>query len=156
MDEKLYESFESFSDIDTETQQLIQKAEEALSLSYSPYSGFTVGAAALLENGEIIKGANQENASYPAGLCAERVVLFQIGAIDPNTLIKSLAVVAKRKDEETFRGAGPCGMCRQVMLEFEHKQKTPIRIIFRDQDGGWIKTNSVATLMPFAFGKENL
>lgn len=151
-----FEAFDSFQELDEECQALVQKAEEALSLSYSPYSKFTVGAAAKLSNGQIVQGANQENASYPAGLCAERVVLFQIGAIAPKEEVLKLAVVAKKRGADSFNGAGPCGFCRQVMLEFEQKQNDPIEVIFLAENQKWIKTKSAAMLLPFSFGKSNL
>lgn len=151
-----FREYDSFDELDNESQGLIQKAEEALELSYSPYSNFQVGAAALLKNGDVIKGANQENASFPAGLCAERVVLFQIGAISPKEEILKLAVVARKNGESSFRGAGPCGFCRQVMLEFEQKQQEKMEVLFLAKNQKWIKTESATVLLPFAFGKDNL
>ena len=147
--------YNSFEELDEESQWLVDKAKEALDTSYSPYSKFTVGAAALLNNSEVILGSNQENASYPAGLCAERVALFAAGAIHPGKEVKVLAVVAKRRDSTEYRGAGPCGMCRQVMLEYEHKQDTPMHVIFKLNDK-WVVTESAEVLLPFSFGKENL
>ncbi|MTI37912.1 cytidine deaminase, partial [Fulvivirga lutimaris] len=120
-----YIIYNSFDELDEESQWLVGKAKDALEVSYSPYSNFTVGAAALLNNSEVILGANQENASYPAGLCAERVALFQAGARFPNAAVIRLAIVAKRASEEDLRAGGPCGMCRQVMLEFEQKFNLP-------------------------------
>ncbi len=151
-----FDEYNSFDELDHKSKLLVKKAEEALQLSYSPYSSFAVGAAALLENGQVIQGANQENASFPAGLCAERVVLFQIGAIAPDQNILKLAVVAKKNGEQTLRGAGPCGFCRQVMLEFEQKQTVPMEVIFMAKNHNWIKTSSASTLLPFAFGKDSL
>lgn len=151
-----FDRYENYNDLDNQSKLLIKEAEKALASSYSPYSGFTVGAAVLLEDGQIIHGSNQENASYPAGLCAERVALFQIGARFPQKKIVALAVIAKRRDDTNLKGAGPCGMCRQVMLEFEQKQKAPYTVLFKEENGGWIKTKSASTLLPFSFGKDNL
>ena len=151
-----YIVYNSLEELDEESRWLVSKSMEALKTSYSPYSNFTVGAAALLNNGEIILGANQENASYPAGLCAERVVLFQAGARFPNAAVIRLAIVAKRVNEEDLRAGGPCGMCRQVMLEFEQKFNLPYEVIFRIEEGKWVKTKSAHILLPFSFGKHNL
>ncbi|HNP18223.1 MAG TPA: cytidine deaminase [Fulvivirga sp.] len=148
--------YEKKEDIEDLYMLLIKKAEEAFASSYSPYSNFEVGAAALLENGEIISGSNQENAAYPSGLCAERVSLFQAGARFPNVKIIRLAVVAKRRGEKELRSGGPCGMCRQVMLEYEQKQSSPIEIIFKIDNENWIRTKTAASLLPFSFGKDNL
>lgn len=148
--------YNSFEELDEASQWLVHKAKEALETSYSPYSNFTVGAAALLNNNEVILGANQENASYPAGLCAERVALFQAGVRFPKAAVIRLAIVAKRANEEDLRAGGPCGMCRQVMLEFEQKFNLPYEVIFRIEDDKWIKTKSAQILLPFSFGKRNL
>ena len=151
-----FERYKNVDELDDTSKLLINEANKALSSSYSPYSGFTVGTAVLLDNGEIIHGANQENAAYPAGLCAERVALFQVGSRFPENQIIALAVIAKRRNEEDLKGAGPCGMCRQVMLEFEQKQKSPYSVLFKEENGDWIKTKSANTLLPFSFGRDNL
>jgi cytidine deaminase len=151
-----YIIYNRLEELDEASQWLVNKANEALETSYSPYSKFTVGAAALLNNSEVILGSNQENASYPAGLCAERVALFQAGARFPHAAVIRLAIVAKRANEENLRAGGPCGMCRQVMLEFEQKFNLPYEVIFRIEDGKWIKTKSAQILLPFSFGKRNL
>ncbi|MEQ8244519.1 cytidine deaminase [Fulvivirga sp.] len=151
-----YIIYNGLEELDEASQWLVNKANEALETSYSPYSKFTVGAAALLNNSEVILGSNQENASYPAGLCAERVALFQAGARFPHAAVIRLAIVAKRANEENLRAGGPCGMCRQVMLEFEQKFNLPYEVIFRIEDGKWIKTKSAQILLPFSFGKHNL
>jgi cytidine deaminase len=151
-----YFIYQNDGEIEEEFKFLIKKAQEALISSYSPYSNFTVGAAALLANGEIILGSNQENAAYPAGLCAERVVLFQTGSRFPGVIIKRLAVVAKKRNDTILRSGGPCGMCRQVMLEYEEKQIEKIEIIFKTDNDQWIRTKSASVLLPFSFGKDNL
>ncbi|MEQ8924788.1 MAG: cytidine deaminase [Fulvivirga sp.] len=151
-----FKVYENYHDLEEEYKVLIQKAEEALLTSYSPYSGFTVGAALKLDNGHYILGANQENASYPAGLCAERVALFQKGAIAMEQRITALAVIARRKDEDGYRSAGPCGMCRQVMLEFEQAQSQKMKVLFKGDGNSWILSDSSSALLPFSFGKDNL
>lgn len=145
----------SESELTVDQQGLIEKAKEAAQASYSPYSKFQVGAALLLADGSVIKGANQENASYPAGLCAERVALFQAGATRPDTPLQTLAVVAKKVNEDTYKAVAPCGSCRQVMLEYETKHGQPLQILFKS-DGGWVLAESSKLLLPFCFDKHNL
>ena len=100
--------------------QLLEQAIEATNRSYAPYSHFCVGAAVLLENGEVVIGCNQENAAYPSGLCAERTALFAAGAQYPDCAVEVLAIAARGTDGElTEEPTGPCGSCRQVIIESE-------------------------------------
>lgn len=151
-----YTSFSNELELDEEDRLLIEKARKASHSSYSPYSNFQVGAAALLDNNEVLEGSNQENSSYPAGLCAERVVLFFAGANYQNQLIKKLAVTAKRKEKEEFVPVTPCGSCRQVLLEYEIRQDAPIEVIMQISEHQWIKTHSSKVLLPFCFNKHSL
>lgn len=142
------------SEISESKKDLLNKAKEALKSSYSPYSNFAVAAALLLKNGEVVVGANQENAAYPSGLCAERVALFSAGAQYPTTEIESLAITfsADLDDIPT-----PCGSCLQVLSEFQGKQSTPIDVFLlhpvRDQV---LYGKSVMEFLPFAFDKRFL
>lgn len=161
MEEKKLEngSFKECNSIDElkpEEQELIKSAELACTKSYSPYSQFEVGAAILLKNGKIIQGANQENAAYPSGLCAERTALFYIGANFGNEPILQIAVTARRKGNTKFIPATPCGSCRQVMIEFEMKQHRPIEVIMKIDTNKWIKTKNVRQLLPFSFNRNSL
>ncbi len=151
-----YTIYNNFSELSEEDQKLVEQAREACKTSYSPYSNFTVGAALLLEDGTIVPGSNQENAAYPAGLCAERVALFASGSIHPEKTIKKLAVAARRANTVDFLEASPCGSCRQVMLEFEGRQSQPIELIIRWGEDSYIKLESVSDLLPFSFTKTNL
>ncbi|GHT70383.1 cytidine deaminase [Bacteroidia bacterium] len=108
---------------------LIRHAMDASNNAYVPYSHFKVGAAALLANGEVITGCNQENAAYPSGLCAERVALFAAGARFPDVAVKALAIVAQDETRFTPQPAYPCGACRQVMLEVERRGGSPLKVI---------------------------
>ena len=114
------DSIEELSNIE---QQLIQDSKLAKSNAYSPYSGFCVGAAVLLDNGIIIKGSNQENAAYPSGLCAERVALFYANSAYPNNAVKAIAITASNSKGIIQKPIAPCGSCRQVMLETEQRFK---------------------------------
>ena len=146
----------SLKELEEKERHLIEEAKRASKASYSPYSNFKVGAALLLENGTIIHGSNQENASYPAGLCAERVAFFHAGATYPDVNIQMVAVVARRASEENFKAVAPCGSCRQVMLEYEIKQNSPIKVIIQSLDNRWIKIKTTKVLLPFCFDKHNL
>ncbi len=130
---------------------LLNKAHEAAQKAYAPYSRFKVGAALLLENGEIIQGNNQENSSYPVGSCAERTALFYASARYPDIKIKAIAITA-----DTHEPIPPCGMCRQAMLEYETKQQNCIPVIMGGKTGKIWKINSVSSLLPLQFDPHHL
>ena len=131
---------------------IINKAREATELSYSPYSNFAVGAAVLLENGEIVKGANQENASYPVGICAERSALATAQNLYPNMPVLALALAARKTGEQTYTNdvVTPCGMCRQFIAEQEQRYQRQVRILMSSSTKVAI-ANSVEELLPMAF-----
>ncbi|HAN78366.1 MAG TPA: cytidine deaminase [Bacteroidales bacterium] len=140
----------------TSTDKLvIDKAIEASFNAYAPYSKFKVGAAVLLENGEIITGNNQENAAYPSGLCAERTALFYANANYPNVAVVSLAVAVNKNGIVLKHPAPPCGSCRQVILESENRFAKPIRIILAGTESVEVVANAKA-LLPLDFDAEFL
>lgn len=151
-----YTRFESESDLDKSTLQLFEEAKKALDTAYSPYSNFQVGAALKLSNGEIVRGSNQENAAYPSGLCAERTAIFYAGSEFPHETIEEIFVLARKAGEQKFVPACPCGGCRQVLLEYETKQKKPIPISFKIEKEGFIRVSSVSDLLPFKFDASSL
>jgi cytidine deaminase len=151
-----YELYQALDELSAEDQQLIVKAREACAGSYSPYSHFRVGAALLLEDGQIVIGSNQENAAYPDGLCAERVAFFAAGAVHPGKGIIKVAIAAHRAGNPSFVAASPCGSCRQVMLEYESKQEQAIALITHWDEDQFIKSPSIANLLPFSFSKNSL
>ncbi len=129
---------------------LLKMASEASKSAYSPYSGFNVGAAVRLDNGEVISASNQENAAYPSGLCAERVAIFYAHARYPESAINSLAVTASVNGLPCEVPTMPCGACRQVMAESEARASKPIKIIM----GGARVTRvmeGVEHILPFPF-----
>lgn len=144
----------SRKDLNSAQQQLIQATLEARDLSYSPYSTFPVGAALLLETGKIIKGANQENAAYPSGLCAERTALFFAQCNYPNHKIQALAVAIGSDRQHT---PVPCGACLQVMLEAEQRQEKPfdILLVVPGETRFWL-AHGVRHFLPFGFSSDNL
>ena len=135
--------------------KLIDMAKEATTHSDAPYSMFQVGAAALLDNGEIVQGSNQENAAYPSGLCAERVTLFFANSQYPESAVQLLAIAAQTGGKFTGTPTAPCGACRQVILETENRYDHPIRILLYGEDKIYI-TESIKDLLPLCFGKDEL
>lgn len=135
--------------------KLIAAAKHATEKSYAPYSNFKVGAALLLENGEIIAGNNQENAAYPSGLCAERVAIFYANSKYPDQKIEAIAIAAWTNNTFTKDAITPCGGCRQVLLEAENRFSTPMRILMYSEEEVYV-VNSIKSLLPLSFGDEQL
>lgn len=148
--------YNGISDLSNEIQSLMNQAIEIRKKAYAPYSKFRVGAAILLDNGKIVLGSNQENAAYPSGLCAERVAIFQAGAIYPDAKIVKLAITAASDTNPTLSPIPPCGACRQSIAEYEFKQDTPIEIYFMGESGEIYKSNSINNLLPLSFDKTSL
>jgi cytidine deaminase len=142
--------------LDSESKYLIHKAKEATAHAYSPYSKFCVGAAIILDDGTVVTGSNQENASYPLCMCAERVALYAASSMYPDKKILKMAVVAHKKNHKELVAATSCGACRQVMIEYEERQKEPMRVIMLGAPDRWLDFPSARTLMPFSFDKKTL
>ena len=140
-------------ELSAEEQHLVNLAIEATGRSYAPYSNFHVGAAVRLENGEKIIGCNQENAAYPSGLCAERTALFSAGAQYPNVGVQMLAIAARGTDGELqYEPVGPCGSCRQVIVESETRAGHPIRILLYGRKCVYV-IDGIKKLMPLMFSE---
>lgn len=148
--------FENLEELPEDVSLLMQKAVVARENAYAPYSKFHVGVALLLDNGEIITGNNQENASYPSGLCAERTAIYYAGSQYPNAKILKMTISAASKKQTTIKPIPPCGACRQAVAEYEIKQGTPIEIYFMGEKGKIAKSNSLANLLPLVFDKSVL
>ena len=148
--------FDSLDELSQSEKELMQIAIEARGSAYAPYSQFMVGAAVHLANGEIVIGSNQENASFPSGLCAERVAVFQAGAKYPNVAIDSIAISVSSKTHKVDRPAAPCGNCRQAIAEYEQKQEIPISILMMGASGKIFKCESLNDILPLAFGSSYL
>lgn len=144
------EVIESWKDLHPDEQRAYEAALEVRQHAYSPYSGFKVGAATLLENGEMTMGCNQENASFPAGLCAERVAVFGAGAQYPGVPIQLLAI-SIGDGSPPREPAAPCGICRQAISEFEHKQGSPIALILGVEKRKFYRIGSSLELLPLGF-----
>ena len=135
---------------------LMQEAQKARENAYAPYSEFQVGAAILLDNGEIITGSNQENASYPSGLCAERTAVYYAGSKFPKVKMLHMAITAASKKQETVTPIPPCGACRQAIAEYEINQNHPIEIYFMGEKGQVFKSDSLSNLLPLVFDRSAL
>lgn len=143
-------------ELSAEEQQLVKAAKEATTRSYAPYSHFHVGAAALLTNGEIISGTNQENAAYPSGICAERTTLFYANSQHPQQAVKALAIAARTSEGHwTETPISPCGACRQVMTETENRFGKPMKVLLCSAQEVFV-IESTKDLLPVSFGSEDL
>lgn len=148
--------YDSLVELPNEIQDLMSQAISIRKNAYAPYSKFRVGAALFLDNNKIVLGSNQENAAYPSGLCAERVAIFQAGAIYPEAKILKIAISAASDTNLTSTPIPPCGSCRQSIAEYEIKQDTPIEIFFMGETGVIYKSDSLKNLLPFMFDKKFL
>ena len=148
--------YEDLNELAPKDQALMLQAVSARKNAYAPYSNFRVGAAVSLANAEIVIGSNQENASYPSGLCAERVAIFHAGAKFPNVSVNTVAITAASDNYEVTSPAAPCGNCRQAMYEYEFKQKQPIRLLLMGETGSIIECSSVDDILPLGFNSSFL
>lgn len=143
--------YDALDQLPNDIQNLMAKAVEVRDNAYAPYSKFNVGAAIMLDNNEVIVGSNQENASYPSGLCAERTAIYYAGAKYPKSKILKMALTASSQNQITNKPIPPCGACRQAIAEYEIKQNQPIEIYFMGAKGKVVKSNSLANLLPLLF-----
>ena len=149
----IYGGIEELGDMD---RLLLQQARELTSVSYAPYSRFHVASVAQLANGEIIKGTNQENASFPVGICAERSLLATAGVMFPNEIIETMAISYLPEEGKSNHPISPCGMCRQALVEYESRVQHPIRMILSGMEGPVYLIQTAKDLLPLAFDSENL
>ncbi len=160
MKEKKYEFtytvYDDISELTEEDQWLLNQAREVTSNAYAPYSNFQVGAVARMANGEIVAGSNQENASFPVGLCAERVLLASISSLFPRIPISKIAVSYKSEHHKSDHPISPCGICRQSLQEFESRIKKPVQLILGGMTGPVYVIDSASRLLPLAFTSEEL
>lgn len=140
-----------FGELSPMEKTLVQKAQEISKVAYAPYSHFHVGAAILLQTGDILQSSNQENASFPTGICAERLVLGYAGANFPDSAPVMLAVVAQRAGEQTWAGVSPCGVCLQTINEVEIRFGVSITLIFLRPDGRVYRAKGISSLLPLKF-----
>ncbi len=148
--------YDSIEDLNADDSWLLTEARSASQFAYAPYSNFNVGAAGKLINGEIVIGSNQENASYPAGICAERVLLSSAASQHPGIAINTIAVSYNNLKGKSDTPISPCGICRQSLLEYQTRSKSPIRLILSGMEGKVQIIENAGQLLPLAFGAEDL
>lgn len=151
-----YEVYNGISELTEKDAWLLTEARTVTGNAYAPYSNFHVGAVAMLSNGEIVVGTNQENASYPVGICAERVLLGNAATLYPNVSIEAIAISYNSDTMKSDHPISPCGMCRQALLEYETRVKNPIRLILSGMEGKIQIIKTATFLLPFAFTPDEL
>ena len=149
-----YLQHSSWSVLPAEDKELLELAAKAAKNAYAPYSKFKVGAAIRMESGEIVPGSNQENASFPAGICAERTALHAAMTVLPKGEVESIAIVVPQI--KGTKPVTPCGICRQALVEQERRQKGPMRLLMGIVKGPVIETFSAETLLPLSFDSSQL
>ena len=152
-DFKVYDSIE---ELNNEDAQLLREARKATEFAYVPYSDFRVGAFAKLANGKTVMGTNQENASYPAGICAERTLMSVASSLFPNIAIETIAISYDNLKGKSDHPISPCGICRQSLVEFQQRTDHPIRIILGGMEGKVQVIENAANLLPFSFSADDL
>ncbi len=147
--------FYEMEELPKEERELVESAIAATDHAYAKYSNFRVGAAIRLSDGSVMIGANQENAAFPSGLCAERTAIFAAQAQYPEKAITMLAVAARNENGLLKEPVTPCGSCRQVMLEVEDRYQQPIKVLLYGTDGVYV-IDSAKDMVPLSFISENL
>lgn len=151
-----YEIFESISELHEEDARLLEQARSVTQYAYSPYSHFKVGAFAKLKNGKTVSGTNQENASYPAGICAERTLMSTASSLFPGVGIEAIAISYNNINGRSDTPVSPCGICRQSFVEFQQRTGSPIRVILSGMEGKVLIIKNAADLLPFHFSSEDM
>jgi cytidine deaminase len=151
-----YTVYPAISALPEADRELLGSAMQSLSSSYAPYSGYHVGAAVRLSDGTVVTGSNQENAAFPASLCAERVALFAAAAGHPGVTIEAIAVTAQADRFPVEAPVTPCGMCRQAIAEYETRQESPVRLILGGATGEVFVVEGIAALLPLMFSEQKL
>lgn len=151
-----YSVFNSIDELDKDDAQLLRLAMQAKQLAYAPYSNFKVGAAARLRNNKIVTAANQENASFPAGICAERNAIAVASSLYPGEALQTLAITYENSAGNSTHPISPCGICRQSLQEHETLYNTSIRIILGGMQGNIYIIPSANVLLPLAFNNSDL
>jgi cytidine deaminase len=150
------EVYDSINDLKQDDSSLLAAARAVTQYAYAPYSDFKVGAAAKLVNGEVVTGTNQENASYPAGICAERSLLSTAASMHPGIAIHTMAISYHNMKGGSDKPVSPCGICRQSLAEFTNRMQTPIRLILSGMSGEVQIINNAVDLLPLSFGADDL
>jgi cytidine deaminase len=151
-----FQIFSSDNELDSDDSALLHQARNATSRAYAPYSNFFVGAVAKLNNGALVFGSNQENASFPVGICAERVLLSSVSSLYPGVAIETIAISYDNRSGESNQPVSPCGVCRQTLLEYEQRQQRPIRLLLSGMEGEVYMIERASMLLPLSFTSEDM
>ncbi len=151
-----YDVYNSVDELNEQDAWLVNEAREVTATAYAPYSNFNVGAIAKMVNGEIVAGTNQENASYPVGICAERVLLSTAATLYPNIAVDTIAISYNNTNGLSDHPISPCGMCRQSLAEYEQRMNQPIRLILSGMEGKVFVVHKSSSLLPLSFGSTDL
>lgn len=153
-----FDEYDSIDELKDEDSSLLKEARNATENAYAPYSHFNVGAVARMVNGKIVSGSNQENASFPVGLCAERVLLAAASSLYPNLPLDTIAISYHNNNNEgkNDHPIAPCGICRQALQEFEQRSGHMIRLILGGMEGKVFVLSTASSLLPMAFTKDEL
>ncbi|AWO02149.1 cytidine deaminase [Chitinophaga alhagiae] len=151
-----YEEYANAGELNPADASLLQAAKDATRQAYAPYSRFRVGAALQLANGQRVTGTNQENASYPVGICAERTALSAASAQYPGVAVETLAVSYDNELGPSQHPITPCGICRQTLAEYQQRFQAPIRLVLGGLSGKVIVIPDAALLLPLSFSSENM
>jgi cytidine deaminase len=151
-----YKVYESIDELSKERKELLIKAQQVTANAYAPYSQFHVGAAGRMQNGEIITGTNQENASFPVGMCAERVLLSSASSLFPGLAVEAIAISYNSVHHNNDHPISPCGICRQTLQEYESRVNHPIELILGGMTGPVYVIDTVTRLLPLAFTSDEL
>ncbi|MCW3087721.1 MAG: CMP/dCMP deaminase zinc-binding protein [Sediminibacterium sp.] len=151
-----FEVYDSIDELASQDAALLREAKNTTQIAYAPYSNFQVGAFARLVNGQTVAGSNQENASYPVGLCAERVLLSAASSLYPGVAIDTIAISYHNEHGSSTRPISPCGICRQSLAESEARFQNPIRLILSGQEGKVYIIPKAGMLLPLSFSGEDM
>lgn len=149
-------NYDSIDELNLEDAFLLSEARKVTQFAYAPYSNFMVGAFAKLENGENVSGTNQENASYPAGICAERTLMSTASSLFPGVGIETIAISYHNLNGNSDKPISPCGICRQSFVEFQDRTKKKIRIILSGMEGKVQIIENAKDLLPLVFGADDI
>jgi cytidine deaminase len=145
-----FQEYNSIEEMNPEDRELAAEAIKGMTGAYAPYSHFHVGAAVRMSNGQIVRGANQENAAFPSGLCAERTAMFAASARYPDKDMLSIAIAGGVMGRLALEPVTPCGACRQVMAQYQAKSGKPMSVIMMSADKIW-KFEKVDDILPLIF-----
>jgi cytidine deaminase len=151
-----YKIYDSIEELNADDAQLLREARKVTKYAYVPYSNFRVGAFAKLENGKTVSGTNQENASYPTGICAERTLMSTASSLFPGVAIETMAISYDNLNGNSNRPISPCGICRQTLTEFQERTNHSIRIILSGMEGKVYVIENAANLLPLSFSADDM